>query len=75
MQSELAPVFASFQWDENKRRANLLKHDIDFIRAAAALQKPHMKTTSNKDGEARTLAICPDTHKLIAIVYMMRGEA
>ncbi len=75
MQSELAPFFATFEWDENKRRANLLKHDIDFIRAAAALQRPHMKITSNREGEARTLAICPDTQKLIAVVYTMRGEA
>ncbi len=67
--------FHEFEWDENKRRANLLKHEIDFIRAASALQKPHVKITSNRDGEARTLAICPDTHKLIAVVYTMRGEA
>lgn len=75
MQSELAPVFATFEWDENKRHANMLKHGIDFIRAASALQRPHVKITSNRDGEARTLAICPDTHKLIAVVYTMRGEA
>jgi uncharacterized DUF497 family protein len=34
MRSELAPVFATFEWDENKRHPNLLKHGIDFIRAA-----------------------------------------
>lgn len=34
MRSELAPVFAAFEWDENKRHPNLLKHGIDFIRAA-----------------------------------------
>jgi len=28
MQSELAPVFATFEWDENKRHADLLKHGI-----------------------------------------------
>ena len=65
------------EWDENKRRANLLKHDIDFIRAAAAaaLQRPHMTITSNREGEARTLAICPDTHKLIAVIDTMVGQA
>ncbi|MBW8285529.1 MAG: BrnT family toxin [Rhizobium sp.] len=75
MQSELSPFFATFEWDENKRHANLLKHGIDFIRAASALQQPHVKIMSNRDGEARILAICPDTQKLIAVVYTMRGEA
>ena len=74
MQSELAPFFAEFECDEHKRRVNLQKHDIDFIRAAAALQKPHLKMTSNQNGEARTLAICPDTQKVIAVVYTMRGD-
>ncbi len=26
-----------FEWDENKRRANVEKHDIDFVQAAQML--------------------------------------
>lgn len=75
MEPEFDPLFAAFEWDEQKRRINLMKHQIDFPRAAAALQKPHLKMTSNRNGEARTLAICPDTQKIIAVAYTMRGDA
>ncbi|MGG7519574.1 BrnT family toxin, partial [Allorhizobium undicola] len=56
------------------RNINLNKHGIDFVRAAAALQRPHIRFESHKNGEARILAICPDILKLIAVVYTMRGE-
>ncbi|WP_354554632.1 BrnT family toxin [Rhizobium aquaticum] len=42
--------------------------------ATAALEQPHLEKSSDKNGEARTLAICPETHRLIAVVYTMRGE-
>lgn len=66
--------FSRFEWDEPKRLSNLAKHGIDFEDALLALQQPHVKMPSNKNGEARTLAICPDTHRLIAVVYTMRGD-
>jgi uncharacterized DUF497 family protein len=70
----IAKHFSSFEWDENKRQANILKHGIDFPAAAAALNKPHLEKTSDRHGEVRTLAVCPDSQRLIAIVYTMRGE-
>ena len=66
--------FSSFEWDEGKRLKNLEKHGIDFEDAALALQEPHVRFRSDKNGEARTLAICPDSGKLITVVYTMRGE-
>ena len=66
--------FARFEWDENKRQQNIKKHGIDFPRAAVALEQPHLEKTSDKNGEARILAICPETRRLIAVVYTMRGE-
>jgi uncharacterized DUF497 family protein len=64
----------SFEWDENKNEINQRKHGIDFLQAARALQKPHVTLPSDRGGEARTLAICPDTARLIAVVYTMRSE-
>jgi uncharacterized DUF497 family protein len=29
-----------FEWDEEKRRANIAKHGIDFVRATAILRRP-----------------------------------
>ncbi|WP_159948500.1 BrnT family toxin [Rhizobium sp. 18065] len=63
----------AFDWDEAKRRSNLEKHGIDFLRAVVALGGSRLELKSDRNGEARTLAICPDTSKLIAVVYTMRG--
>ncbi|UHS57090.1 BrnT family toxin [Agrobacterium vaccinii] len=62
--------FASFEWDENKRKANLVKHDIDL----EALSEPHIELLSNRNGEVRICAICPLGRRLITVVYTMRGD-
>jgi uncharacterized DUF497 family protein len=67
--------FVSFEWDENKQLKNIEKHGIDFLRAARALQQPHLERQSDQNGESRVLAICPETERLITIVYTMRGDA
>lgn len=67
--------FSRFEWDENKRLKNVEKHGIDFPRAAVALMQPHAEKRSDQNGEVRILAVCPETARLIAIVYTMRGEA
>lgn len=70
----VAKQFSLFEWDEKKRQTNILKHGIDFPTAAAALNRPHLEMTADRNGEVRTLAICPDTLRLIAVIYTMRGE-
>ncbi|MDO9414725.1 BrnT family toxin [Pararhizobium sp.] len=67
-------TFSSFEWDEKKRMQNIAKHGIDFEDALLALEEPHVEIRSDKNGEVRTLAICPDTDRLITVVYTMRGE-
>ncbi|MCM2471892.1 BrnT family toxin [Rhizobium sp. CG5] len=64
----------NFEWDEAKRRANILKHRIDFEDAVFALALPRIEYPSDRDGERRTVAICPDELRLIAVVYTMRGN-
>ncbi|MBB5276865.1 hypothetical protein HNR26_002943 [Rhizobium rosettiformans] len=73
MASELG--LKEFEWDENKRRLNVQNHGIDFIDAANALRTgPRLDIESYRNGELRTLSICPDTLKLIAVVFTMRGD-
>ncbi|WP_284776315.1 BrnT family toxin [Agrobacterium sp. lyk4-40-TYG-31] len=67
--------FISFEWDENKRLKNIEKHGIDFPRAASALSRPHLESPSDQNGESRILAVCPETERLITVVYTMRGDA
>jgi uncharacterized DUF497 family protein len=65
---------SSFTWDEDKRQSNLQKHGIDFEDAVLALSQPRIEFRSDRNGEVRTVAICPDSERLIAVVYTMRGE-
>lgn len=68
-------VLREFDWDENKRRHNVQKHGIDFLDAANALRTgPRLDIASYRNGELRTLSICPDTFKLIAVVFTMRDD-
>ncbi|MGV1846863.1 MULTISPECIES: BrnT family toxin [unclassified Rhizobium] len=38
------------------------------------MREPHIEYGFDREGEVRTVAICTDSGKLIAIVYTMRGE-
>ncbi|MBB4063452.1 BrnT family toxin [Gellertiella hungarica] len=69
------PQFTGFEWDDNKCQSNIRKHDIDFVDAAHALQRPHYAIVSPRGSELRILAICPDSGKLLSIVYTPRGSA
>lgn len=73
MSSELQELH-SFEWDEAKRHVNILKHGIDFEDAALALSLPRLEYPSDRHGEKRTVAICPEQARLIAVTYTMRGE-
>ncbi|WP_438752831.1 BrnT family toxin [Pararhizobium sp. O133] len=64
----------SFEWNDQKRINNINKHGIDFEDALLALQEPRVEFQPIRNGEVRTLAICPDTNRIISVVYSMRGE-
>ncbi|WP_348270559.1 BrnT family toxin [Rhizobium sp. YS-1r] len=57
-----------FEWNEDKRRTSLEKHQIDFEDVVFALQEPRLELRSDRNGEVRILAICPNTERLIAVV-------
>lgn len=42
-----------FEWDAEKRKINLAKHDIDFTRAARILEGPHVTYPSSRAEEDR----------------------
>ncbi|RJG44370.1 BrnT family toxin [Mesorhizobium sp. DCY119] len=66
--------FSGFEWNLGKEQSNIQKHGIDFDEAAIALSQPHIEVRSDRDGEVRTLAICPASGRIIAVIYTMRGE-
>jgi uncharacterized DUF497 family protein len=68
----LAP--ASFEWDENKSRANLGKHNVDFEDAVEVFYGPIVLRRSNRNNEERWIAIGSLENRLIAVVFTRRAE-
>ncbi|GLS32244.1 hypothetical protein SAMN04488498_106188 [Mesorhizobium albiziae] len=67
--------FNEFEWDVEKERQNIKKHGIDFDEALIALSQPHLEARSDRNGEVRTLAICPSSGRIIAVIlYHARRE-
>jgi uncharacterized DUF497 family protein len=54
--------------------AGLERKGHRFLEAAGALLSPHIEMLSNKQGEARTLAICLLNTTIIAVVYTVRRQ-
>jgi uncharacterized protein len=66
--------FKDFEWDDAKERLNIERHGIGFDEALVALSKPHIEQRSDRMGEARRLAICPSFSRIVAVIYVMRGD-
>ena len=74
MRSTTEVMFTEFEWDDAKRLSNIDKHGIDFADAAEALLRPHLEQQSDRNGEARILAICEATRRIIAVAYTLRDS-
>ena len=66
-----------FEWDENKNRANRLKHGVSFEVAARAFADPYALTVQDRieRGELRwqTLGMV-DGHVLLLVAHTLRDE-
>jgi uncharacterized DUF497 family protein len=60
-----------FEWDENKRRANLAKHGIDFLEAAEMFQGPMLLATENREdyGEDRLIGVGLSKGRVLVVVF------
>jgi uncharacterized DUF497 family protein len=65
----------SFEWDDEKRRANLVKHGIDFFDAAEALLEDHVVCESPGRSERRFIAVAAIDSRHIAVIFTMRDRA
>jgi len=63
-----------FEWDENKRLANIEKHGIDFIRAQRIFDDVHLSADLPYESEPRWVAIGLMDGREIAVIYTMRGK-
>jgi uncharacterized protein len=64
----------NFEWDENKRQANIEKHGIDFLTATEAFGDPQRFTFRSPLGEPeqRHVLVGSVQGRVIAVVYTMR---
>jgi uncharacterized protein len=64
-----------FEWDEDKRRQNLEKHGVDFLRAALVFDgRPAVMLYSPRTGEDRWQTTAEIEGRLITVVWTWRGE-
>ena len=64
-----------FEWDENKRKANLVKHGFDFLHVDQILCQTHISLESGYGGEEpRFLAVGKIQGRFATVIYTMRGE-
>ena len=67
-----------FEWDEDKRKANLDKHHIDFQDAATMWSTPVLDPADTRliETERRFLAlgIIGDDEFIIAVIYTLRND-
>jgi len=60
-----------FEWDENKRKTNLIKHNIDFVKVRVVFADPYKieKIDNRKDyGEIRVNTIGKFQDEIIVLV-------
>ena len=64
-----------FEWDEEKREANIVKHGVDFYRAVKIFTNPVLERLDDREdyGEERMVAIGHWREYFIVVVYTRRG--
>jgi len=66
-----------FEWDESKRRSNIVKHGIDFSDATEAFYDPAAYSFRSRHpaSEQRYVNVGLMRGALIAVIFTVRGEA
>jgi uncharacterized DUF497 family protein len=68
------PTPVSFEWDDDKSRANLDKHGIDFDDAIEIFYGPIVLRRSDRNNEERWVATGYLEDRLIAVVFTRRED-
>ena len=66
----------SFEWDEEKRAANLEKHGVDFVLAAKVFRNPTLERVDDRAdyGEERLVAVGHWEDQVLIVIYTWRGS-
>ena len=66
---------AGFEWDEEKNRANLIKHGISFDDASQVFYERVVIKRSNRNDEERWIAIGKLDDRLLTVIFTRRDKA
>jgi uncharacterized protein len=66
--------FDGFEWDEDKKNSNLVKHGIDFEDAIEIFDGPLLVRRSDRQNEERWVAIGSLEERLIAVAFTRRAN-
>lgn len=66
----------TFEWDEEKARANLSKHQVSFLTAAEIFANEIMERIDDREdyGEIRFIALGRSNTGVYRVVFTWRGE-
>ena len=65
------------EWHEDKREYNIVKHGIDFVRAAKIFENPVVERIDDREnyGEERIIALGHWNEQFLVVVYTWRGNS
>lgn len=64
-----------FEWDEGKRKANLIKHGLDFLDADLIFRGSLYSYPSERHGEERWVTVGLLEGREVALVWTTPGDA
>ena len=66
----------NFEWDEEKRLANIRKHGVDFLDAALVFEGETIEWVDDRDdyGEERIIALGLSGLNVLRLTFTLRGE-
>jgi len=69
------PLSVEFEWDEDKRRANIEKHGLDFEDASAVFDgRPVFTSTNRRDEEIRNVTTAIYLERYVTVIWTLREE-
>lgn len=65
-----------FEWDEEKRTANIREHGVDFLTASLVFEGPLLDRIDGREdyGEERMITLGHVEGSVYRVVYTMRGS-
>ena len=75
MEKDIFAHVRTFEWDDDKRRANLRDHGIDFEDARVVIDGPTIVRRSDRKGEVRYMVFGYVEGEETVVICTLRGES